>query len=106
MMNPKVKDWVLIGILICLFLIALKPAPQLSVNSQPTSQTISTYNGPQVIQLAPDRIALVETNDTSGLYGTILVFDYDHETKKFNYLGSYNYADYFNNPGKYNIPMH
>lgn len=90
-MSNKLKDLTLIGIFFCLLIIALKPVPQMSVN-QPQAPS----PGQTVVQLAPNRIAIVETNNNSGQYGTILVFDYDG--KSFNLLGRYNYSDYFRNP--------
>lgn len=91
-MSGRLKDFVLIGILICLLIIAVKPVPQFSFNSQPFSP------GDSVIQLDSNRIAIVETNNNSGLYGDILVFDYDGQMKAFKLLGRYNYSDYFRNP--------
>ena len=93
-MSDRLKDFVLIGIFVCLLIIALKPVPQFSFNSQP--QTFSS--GDSVIQLDSNRIAIVETNNNSGLYGDILVFDYDEQIKAFKLLGRYNYSDYFKNP--------
>lgn len=71
-MSNKLKDLILIGIFVCLLIIALKPVPQLNVN-QPNAH----IPGETVVQLAPNRIAIVETNNNSGMFGTILVFDYD-----------------------------
>lgn len=93
-MSDRLKDLVLIGIFICLLIIAIKPVPQFSFNSQP--QTISPSE--TVIQLDSNRIAIVKTNNNSGLYGDILVFDYDEQMKAFRLLGRYNYSDYFRNP--------
>jgi len=92
-MTDRFKELVLIGILICLLIIALKPAPQLSVN-----QPQIPGPGDSVIQLAENRIAIIETNNNSGAYGTILVFDYDIKTNSFKLLGRYDYSDYFRNP--------
>ena len=90
-MSNKLNDLTLVGIFLCLLIIAFKPVPQMSVN-----QPQSPGPGETVIQLAPNRIAIVESNNNSGQYGTILVFDYDGNS--FNLLGRYNYSDYFRNP--------
>lgn len=92
-MSSKLRDAVLVGILICLLIIALKPGPQMSVN-----QPQIPGPGQSVIQLGPNRIAIAETQNNSGMYGDILVFDYDDQTKAFLFVGRYNYSDYFRNP--------
>lgn len=90
-MSNKLKDLILIGIFVCLLIIALKPVPQMSINQPQTPSP-----GETVIQLDLNRIAIVETNNNSGNYGSILVFDYDG--KSFKLLGKYNYSDYIRNP--------
>lgn len=35
--------------------------------------------------------------------GRILVYDYDSKIKSFKFVGTFNYADYFDNPQKYGI---
>lgn len=100
-MSNKLKDLVLIGIFICLLIIALKPVPQMNIN-QPQAQL---NPGQSVVQLGPNRLAIVETNNNSGKFGTILVFDYDDQIKAFKLLGKYNYSDYFRNPQLQNPVM-
>ena len=91
----------LLGILICLIVIALKPAANFTANTTPSN---IFDNGDQIIQLAPNRIAVVDNRLNSGLRGTILVYDYDSTAKTFTYAGTFNYCDYFSNPQKYGIP--
>ena len=92
------------GILICLAIIAFSliiialNIPQLSVNIPP-----QVPSGDEVIQLGSNRIALIETNSNSGLYGMILVFDYDDKNGTFNLVGKFDYSDYIRNPQKYDI---
>ncbi|AZR74694.1 hypothetical protein BBF96_15740 [Anoxybacter fermentans] len=95
-MSERIKGLVLVGILICLVIIAFKPAPQLNI--QPAINL-----GDSIIQLGPNRIAIVETNINSGLYGTVLVFDFDDKTGTFNLVGKFNYKDYFRKPQKYGL---
>lgn len=73
-MSNKIQTVALVGILVFLAIIAFKPAPQLSVNGQP--QVVNQIDsGESIIQLGPNRIAVVDTRSGSGLYGAILVFD-------------------------------
>lgn len=101
-MNDKFNKMILIGILICLIIIALKP--NITQVSSP-DPNINVSSGEEIIQLAPNRIAVVDNNINSGMRGTILIFDYDNNTNKFSYRGSMNYADYFRNPDKYGVPL-
>lgn len=98
-MNDKFSKCILAGILICLMIIAFKP------NNQVSSSTpyIDVSGGEAIVQLAPNRIAVVDNNHNSGMRGTVLVFDYDSNTKSFSYAGSMNYADYIRNPNKYGL---
>jgi hypothetical protein len=101
-MNDKFSKLMLLGILICLISIAWK-LNNIQVSSPNPSIDISA--GEEIIQLAPNRIAVVDNRSNSGMRGTILIFDYDSEAKIFNYKGSMNYADYFRNPNKYGLPI-
>lgn len=99
-MNDKFSKVILVGVFICLLLIALKPNGSVQVSPNPN---IDISSGEEIIQLAPNRIAVVDNRNNSGMRGTILVFDYDNNTKSFNFVGTFNYADYFRNPQKYGI---
>ncbi|MEQ8154376.1 MAG: hypothetical protein ABRQ25_05770 [Clostridiaceae bacterium] len=100
-MNDNFTKFILVGILLCLIIIAYKPTNDKVFTSNPN---INVNTGEQVIQLAPNRIAVIDNKSNSGMGGTVLVFDYDSTTKKFNYVASMNYADYFRNPSKYGVP--
>jgi len=102
-MNDKFSKLILVGILICLILITIKPN-NIQVSSPNPSINVSAGAREEIIQLASNRIAVVDNNINSGMRGTILIFDYDTNTKKFDYKGSMNYADYFRNPNKYGVP--
>lgn len=99
-MNDKYSKIILAGILICLIVIALKPVPYFSSNPN-----VTINSGEQIIQLAPNRIAIVDTRSNSGMRRNILVFDYNSSDKTFNYAGTFNYEDYFSNSQKYGIPQ-
>lgn len=103
-MQNRMQTAILAGILICLAIIAFKPVPQVSVSSQPQIQN-QIDSGQLIIQLGANRIAVVDTRSNSGLYGTILVFEYNEEKRSFDFTGKFNYSDYFRNPNKYGIKM-
>ena len=92
------------GISICLAIIALSliiialNIPQLSINYPP-----QVPPSDEVIQLGSNRIAIIKTNTNSGLYGMIVVFDYDDKNGTFNLVGKFDYSDYIRNPQKYDI---
>ncbi|WP_148040368.1 hypothetical protein [Brevibacillus fluminis] len=93
----------MIGIFICLLVIALKPTP--SFNYQPASIPILSHEGESVVQLSENKIAIIDTNINSGMRGQILVFEFDAKGKTFNFVGQYNYADYFRNPQNHGLPL-
>ena len=99
-MNDKFIKLILVGIFISLLMIALKPNSSGEVSQSPN---IAISSGEEIIQLSPNRIAVVDNRNNSGMRGTILVFDFDDSTKSFNFVGTFNYADYFRNPQKYGI---
>jgi hypothetical protein len=99
-MNNKFSTTILLGILICLLIIALKPN---NVQIPSPNANIDISSGEEILQLAPNRIAVVDNRSNSGMRGRILVFDFDSKTKSFNFAGTFNYADYFSNPQKYGI---
>ncbi|KZS48830.1 hypothetical protein AWU65_24285 [Paenibacillus glucanolyticus] len=98
-MQEKINTNILIGILICLILIALKPFPQ--NNEENTSNP--SFVSESVVQLAENRIAIVETELNSGLRGNIIVLEFNEDRKTFEPIGRYNYLDFFTNPEKYNF---
>ena len=99
-MNDKFSKVILVGIFICLLIIALKHNSSVQVSP---NANIDISSGEEIIQLAPNRIAVVDNSNNSGMRGTILVFDFDSNTKSFNFVGAFNYADYFRNPQKYGV---
>ncbi|MEK3731920.1 MULTISPECIES: hypothetical protein [Paenibacillus] len=98
-MQEKSKSIILIGILICLIMIALKPGPSFN-NNAPDSPS---YASKLVVQLAENRIAIVETEPNSGLSGEVIVLEFNENRKTFDPIGRYNYLDFFRNPEKYNF---
>lgn len=98
-MSDKTTKIVMIGILICLIIIAFKPVPSFYSNF-PTS--LDVLSGETVVQLAENRIAIVDTNINSGMRGEVFVLEFNEGEKTFDLIGRYNYNDFFDNPQKYN----
>jgi len=94
---------ILTGIFICLVVIAFKSFDVNVSSPNPNINVDANIDGKEIIQLAPNRIAVVDNVRSSRMEGIILIFDYDSETKNFAYTASMNYADYFNNPDEYGI---
>lgn len=93
-MNDKFSKLILTGILICLIIIAFKPN-DIQVSSPNPNINISAETGEEIIQLAPNRIAVVDNRTNSGMRGTVLVYEYNSSKKTFEFIGNFNYADYF-----------
>ncbi len=102
-MNDKFSKAILLGILICLIIIAFKPGSNQTLPT--TNPSVNISNGEEIIQLSPNKIAVVNNRNNSGLWGTILVFNYDPNKKEFVYESTMNYEDYFRNPQKYGISI-
>jgi hypothetical protein len=103
-MSEKRDEFISFGILICLVIIAIslliiasKPAQQLSFNSQPPLQ-IQQLPTDSVIQLGPDRIAVIDVDQHSGMYGTVGIFDIDTENNTFKMVGKFDYSKDFRYP--------
>lgn len=101
---------IMVGILICLIVIAIKPTNIQVEGQQPYIQVpvsnpnVNIDQGEQVIQLAPNRIAIIDSRVVSDTRGNIVVFDYDSNTKKFIYAGTMNYLEVIKNPSVFEEP--
>lgn len=94
----------MIGILICLIIIALKPGPSLDEVPAPAPafpSSLDIYHGDTVVQLAENRIAIVDTGMKSARHGDVFVLEFNEDEKTFDLIGKYNYADIFRNPPNY-----
>ncbi|PIC98862.1 hypothetical protein [Sporosarcina sp. P29] len=91
-MYDKTSKNIMIGILVCLAIIALKPTPSFQ-SDFPSLLEVSDYSGETVVQLAENRIAIVDTNIDSGMRGEVLVVEFDESNKNFKVLGRYNYIN-------------
>lgn len=99
-MADKTVKIILMGILICLIVIALKPVPSFQYNS-PSSLNVDSNSGETVVQLGQNRIAIVDNRTNSGMRGEIFVLEFNQEKKTFDLIGRYNYVDFFRNPQNY-----
>lgn len=99
-MTDKSTKSIMIGILICLIVIALKPVPSFQ-SEFPSSVNVSS--GESVVQLGENRIAIIDTRFDSGMRGEVFVLEFNEQKKTFDLIGRYNYDDFFSNPQKYSI---
>lgn len=89
----KHSNRVLIGIFLCLIVIALKPVP--SFDSTPNSHiTVDDYKGEEIVQLSDNRIAIIDARWNSGDHGKIIVLQFNEDTHKFEAISADNYLQY------------
>ncbi|KIL50879.1 hypothetical protein [Jeotgalibacillus campisalis] len=82
----------LVGIFICLLIIALKPVgADESVYQEPYTQESAKE---EVVSLGDGRIAIVQTTELSGYYGEILVLEWDEERTEWVKVAKDNYQEY------------
>lgn len=106
-MGDKFTKLILVGILLSLIVIANKPNNIQVMSASPvvpSSPNIEVNEGEQVIQIAPNRIGIIDNRIVSDTRGTVLVFDYDINTKKFNYAGTMNYLGFLKYPSVFEEP--
>jgi hypothetical protein len=103
MKNDNFTKVILVGILACLIVIAFKlnsteyiqsPTPNIDVNNQ----------GGRVVQIAPNRVGVIDTGNGSG-WEQLVVFEFNPDTKTFAVVSSLTYEDYFNHPKDHGIPV-
>ncbi|PPA70921.1 hypothetical protein [Jeotgalibacillus proteolyticus] len=82
----------LIGIFICLLIIALKPAGSEVIYDQEPYLEESLKE--EVVSLGDGRIAIIQTTENSGYYGEILVLEWDEERSEWVKVAKDNYQDY------------
>ncbi|MFS0823244.1 hypothetical protein [Bacillus sp. 1P02SD] len=93
--------FLLSGILVSLIVIAFNT--DIDDNVQTSIPNVDVENqGGRVVQIAPNRIGIVDTGNRSG-WEQLVVFDYNPETKQFEVVGSIPYEDIFNHPEEFEI---
>ena len=103
-MTDKFIKAVLVGILICLIIIAFKSI-NVNVTSQAPNVNIENDNAQQFIQIAPNRIGIIDTGRHTGYKGQLIVFDFDSTTKTFSYIETLNASYILEHPKEYGIPI-
>ena len=103
-MADKFIKVVLVGILICLIIIAFKSI-NLNVTSQAPNVNVNVDNAQQFIQIAPNRIGIVGTGIHIGYRGQLIIFDFDPTTKTFSYVETLKASYILDHPEEYGIPI-
>jgi hypothetical protein len=99
MQNDTFIKVILSGILVCLIVIAFKMNTNEQIQIPPSNVDVVNQGG-RVVQIAPNRIGVIDQNGWEQL----VVFEYNPDTKKFDVVGSLTYEDIFNHPEEYGIP--
>jgi hypothetical protein len=100
-MIDKFTKAVLIGILVLLAVIAFR---QPTITIQNPTPNVSVENPQQFVQIAPNRIGLVDTGIHSGIRGQLIVFDYIPDTNTFQYVNTLNASYVLDHPEEFGIP--
>lgn len=101
-MSDKFTKVILTGILICLIIIAVKPNRE--TISVPTPN-VNIDNMQQFVQVAPNRIGIVDSGIQTGYSGQLIIFDFDPESKNFKYIETLNASYILDHPEEYGIPI-
>lgn len=99
-MTDKFTKVILTGILICLIIIAFKPN---EIATMPAPD-VNVDNIQQFIQVAPNRIGIVDSGIHTGNNGQLIIFDFDPGSKTFNYIQTLDASYILNHPEEYGIP--
>ncbi|MCT2347200.1 hypothetical protein AB9M62_14595 [Bacillales bacterium AN1005] len=102
MQNGIFLKVILSGILVCLIVIAFKLNNNEQIQIPPSNVDIDNQGG-RVVQIAPNRIGVIDTGNGSG-WEQLVIFDYNQDNEKFEVVGSLTYEDIFNHPEDYDIP--
>lgn len=94
-MSEQNNSKILIGILICLIIIALKPTSYVDSNYPDSFDVYNQNEAEKVIQLTDNRIAIVDTNEYSANQGKIIVLEFDESNETFDVIGRYDYLEDF-----------
>lgn len=103
MKNDTFTKVILSGILVCLIIITFKMNTNELVQT-PTPNVDVTNQGGRVVQIAPNRVGVVDTGNGSG-WEQLVVFEYNLNSKKFEVVSSLTYEDIFNHPKENGIPV-
>lgn len=101
-MTDKFAKIILTGILICLIIIAFKPNDKGITTSTPN---VNIENMQQFIQIASNRIGIVDSGIHTGYRGQLIIFDFDPNLKTFKYVETLKASYILEHPEEYGIPM-
>lgn len=101
-MNDKFVKVILSGILVCLMVIAFKSNKENIITPTPN---VNIDNMQQFVQIAPNRIGIVDTGIHTGNRGNLIIFDFDADSKTFKYVETLKVSYILDHPEEYGIPM-
>lgn len=101
-MSDKFTKVMLTGILICLVVIAFKPDKE---NVTIPTPNVSIDNMQQFVQIAPNRIGIVDSGTHTGYSGQLIIFDFDSDSKTFKYVETLNASYILDHPEEFGIPV-
>jgi len=104
-MADKFIKVVLTGILICLIIIAVNSKREIYVSPANNYNDITIDNAQQFIQIAPNRIGIIDNGMYTGYKGQLIIFNFDPTTKTFSYVETLKASYILEHPEEYGIPI-
>jgi hypothetical protein len=105
MKNDLFLKVILSSILLCLAVIAFRSNNTNDNIIQTPTPNVEVHNeNGRVVQIAPNRVGVVDLGNASG-WQQLIVFEYNSETKKFEVVSTLPYEDIFNHPKENGIPV-
>lgn len=101
-MNDRYIKVILTGILICLIVIAFKPNKE---NITVPTPNVNIDNMQQFVQIAPNRIGIVDTGTHTGYSSQLIIFDFDPDSKTFKYIETLKASYILDHPEEFGIPI-
>jgi hypothetical protein len=101
-MNDRYTKVILTGILICLIVIAFKPNKE---NATVPTPNVNIDNMQQFVQIAPNRIGIVDNGTHTGYRGQLIIFDFDPDSKTFKYVETLKASYILDHPEEFGIPI-
>lgn len=101
-MNDRYIKVILTSILICLIVISFKPNKE---NAKVPTPNVNIDNMQQFVQIAPNRIGIVDTGVQTGYRGQLIIFDFDPDSKTFKYVETLKASYILDHPEEFGIPI-
>lgn len=102
-MTDKFSKVILTGILFCLIIIAFKTTKDNNITT-PTPN-VNIDNVQRFVQIAPNRIGIVDTGTNTGYRGQLVIFDFDEGSKTFKYVETLKASYILDHPEEFGIPV-